>query len=80
MSSGIAIAGAIFTSRQAVYLAQLTTDDPVGLSLDRLSLVSGYQDTMLIGSIVCVLAIFTSFSRGNARPQVATPRMVGRWK
>jgi EmrB/QacA subfamily drug resistance transporter len=78
MSSGIAIAGAIFTSRQAVYLAQLTTDDPVGLSLDRLSLVSGYQDTMMIGSIVCVLAIFASFSRGTARPHLVTARMVER--
>jgi hypothetical protein len=32
----------------------------------------------MIGSIVCVLAIFTSFSRGTARPHLVTARMVER--
>ena len=71
MSSGIAIAGAIFTSRQAVFLAHSTVSGASEAS--RMALISGYQDTMLISSIVCVIAIFASFSRGTSRPQIVVP-------
>jgi EmrB/QacA subfamily drug resistance transporter len=73
MSSGIAIAGALFTSRQAVHLAQLSTKNLVASDLNRMALIAGYQDALLIAAIVCALAIFASFSRGNARPQAEKP-------
>jgi len=73
MSSGIAIAGAIFTSRQAAHLASLSANSPVTTEVSRLALIHGYQDTTLIAALVCALAIFTSFSRGKSRPQVVRP-------
>jgi hypothetical protein len=73
MSSGIAIAGALFTSRQAVHLAQLSIENPVVSDANRMALIAGYQDTLLIAAIVCALAVFSSFLRGNARPQVEKP-------
>lgn len=71
MSSGIAIAGAIFTNRQAAFLAQSMVSGASEAS--RMALISGYQDTMLISSIVCVIAIFASFLRGTSRPQIVVP-------
>ncbi len=71
MSSGIAIAGAIFTSRQAVFMAHSMVSGASEAS--RMALISGYQDTMLISSIVCTIAIFASFSRGTSRPQILAP-------
>jgi EmrB/QacA subfamily drug resistance transporter len=71
MSSGIAIAGAIFTSRQAAFLAHSAVSGTSETS--RMALISGYQDTMLISSIVCAIAIFASFSRGTSRPQIVVP-------
>lgn len=68
MSSGTAIAGAIFTSRQFFHAAQLTRDNLSPLMLHKLSLVGGYQDTLLIAAIVCAIGIFTSLVRGKEQP------------
>ncbi len=65
MSIGIAIGGTIFTSRQALYAAQLTQDNLNPQMLQRLSLVGGYQDTLLVAAIVCGIGIFTSLVRGK---------------
>jgi EmrB/QacA subfamily drug resistance transporter len=74
MSSGIAIAGAIFTSREAAHIVRLTAmSDPVTLDINRTAMIYSYQDTMLVATIVCALAVFASFSRGNARPQATKP-------
>jgi len=65
MSIGIAIAGAIFTSRQFFHATQLSHD---GLSLQilhKLSLVGGFQDTMMISAIICGIGIFTSLFSGK---------------
>lgn len=65
MSIGIAIAGTIFTSRQALYAAQLAQDSLNPQMSQRLSLVGGYQDTLLVAAIVCGIGIFTSLARGK---------------
>lgn len=68
MSSGMAIAGAIFTSRQFFHAAQLAHDNLEPLMLYKLSLVGGFQDTLLIAAIVCSIGIFTSLARGKEQP------------
>ena len=68
MSTGIAVAGAIFTSRQFFHAAQLTHDNLDPLMLHKLSLVGGYQDTLLMAAIVCSIGIFTSLTRGRKQP------------
>ncbi len=65
MSIGIAVAGAIFTSRQAFYAAQLAQDNLNPQMLQKSSLVGGYQDTLLVAAIVCGIGIFTSLARGK---------------
>ena len=65
MSIGIAIAGTIFTSRQALHAAQLAQDNLNPQMLQKLSLVGGYQDTLLVAAIVCGIGIFTSLARGK---------------
>lgn len=67
-SSGIAIAGAIFTSRQALHASQLAGNNLAPSILDKLSLVGGFKDTLLIGGIVCSIGILTSLVRGKHQP------------
>lgn len=68
MSVGIAIAGAIFTSRQLFHSAQVASDNLSPLTLHKLSLVGGFQDTLLLAAIVSSIAIFTSLARGKLSP------------
>ncbi len=63
LSTGIAIAGVIFSNRQLFYATQLTQDDP--LLLHKLSIVGGFQDTLLIAAIASSIGIFTSLARGK---------------
>ncbi len=65
ISSGIAIFGTIFTSRQFYYSSQLIHGDIDPLSLHKLSLIGSYQDTIFIAAIICSLGIFTSLARGK---------------
>ena len=67
ISSGMAIAGTIFTSRQFFYAAQLAPGNIDPGMMHKLSLVGGYQDSLLIAAIVCSIGIFTSFARGKKR-------------
>ncbi|MFX1552973.1 MAG: MFS transporter [Promethearchaeota archaeon] len=59
-SSGTAITGAIFTRRQSFHAIQLARENLDLLIIDRLSLISGFQDTFLVTAIVCSIGIFTS--------------------
>ena len=65
ISSGIAIFGTIFTSRQFYYSSQLIHGDIDPLSLHKLSLIGSYQDTIFVAAIICSLGIFTSLARGK---------------
>ena len=60
MSSGIAIAGAIFT--------WFTGDVPID-TLDAPSLVNAFQNSLLIAAIICSIAIITSWVRGRSTPE-----------
>ena len=68
ISSGFAIAGAIFTSRQFFHATQLAQENLTPLMLHKLSLVSGFQDALLVAAIFCSLGIFTSFVRSKQQP------------
>ena len=72
MSSGMAIAGAIFAARQVYYNAQLATENLAPAALDRLSLVNAYQDSLVVAAIFCVVALVVSWLRGKA-PALKTP-------
>jgi len=68
MSCGIAISGAIFTSRQAFHTNQLAGNNLAPSILDKLSLVGGFRDTLLVSAIVCSIGILTSLVRGKQQP------------
>ncbi|MFC1533678.1 MFS transporter [Thermodesulfobacteriota bacterium] len=62
LSSGIAIAGTIFTIRRSVHTAQFTSNNVDHAILDQLSLIGAYRDAILMAAIVCCIGIFTSLS------------------
>ena len=66
MSSGMAIAGAVFAARQLYHSAQLATENLAPATLDRLSLVNAYQDSLMIAAIFCAVALVVSWLRGKA--------------
>jgi len=68
MSSGIAIAGTIYTARQLFHAAQLASDNLAPTMLQRLSIVGGFQDTLLVAAIVCSIGIIASLVRGRQPP------------
>jgi EmrB/QacA subfamily drug resistance transporter len=68
MSCGIAIAGTIFTSRQAFHAARLSIENLSQATVQKLSLVGGFQDTLLFAAIACSIGIFTSLARGKQQP------------
>ncbi len=72
MSSGMAIAGAIFATRQVYHSAQLATENLAPAALDRLSLVNAYQDSLALAAIFCVVALVASWLRGG-KPTSTTP-------
>jgi hypothetical protein len=65
LSSGIAIFGTLFTSRQFYYSSQLIHDKIDPLSLEKLSLIGSFQDTIFIAAIICSIGIFTSLARSK---------------
>jgi len=64
MSIGIAIAGAIFTARQLVYSARLAGDLAPDM-VETLSLINAFQDSLLIATIICSIAIIASWARSG---------------
>jgi len=68
MSCGIAIAGTIFTSREAFHATRFSLENLSQATVQRLSLISGFQDTLLFAAIACSIGIFTSLARGKQQP------------
>ena len=64
-SIGTVIAGIIYTNRQVFYLNTLSGENVPPQLLDGLSIISSYQDTMLMAAIFCCLGIFFSLVRVN---------------
>jgi len=68
MSNGIAIMGAIFTIRQLFHTTQLTQDTLNPQMLQRLSLIGGFQDALLVAAIACSIGILTSLIGKKKQP------------
>ncbi len=60
MSAGMAIFGLILTTREAANLARLASQNLEPTLAQRLSVVSGYRDAILIAAIISGVGIFTA--------------------
>lgn len=78
MSSGIAITGTLFTVRQLVHATGLAGENLSPSMLHKLSLIGGFQDTVLIAAVACSIGIFTSLARGKRQPELPGQTAVGR--
>ena len=70
MSSGMAIAGAVFAARQVYHSAQQAGENLAPAALDRISLVNSYQDSLALAAIFCIVALVASWLRGKAPKEV----------
>ena len=66
MSCGIAIAGAMFTARELFHSTALAGESLAPGMLERLSLVSAYQDSFTYAAFFCIIGIFVSLVRGSS--------------
>ena len=69
MSSGIAIAGSIFTARQLLYYSRLAQSQITPLMLHKLSLIGGFGDILIVGSIICSIGIIALLYQGKSQPR-----------
>lgn len=60
MSTGLALAGAIFASRQLYHAAQLAPASLAPELLQSKALVGGFNDALLVAAIICGIGILTS--------------------
>ena len=59
ISSGISIAGVIFTIRMAYHTIRLSSSTPDPTILNQLSVIGGYRDTLLMVAGMCFIGIFS---------------------
>jgi len=67
MSCGVAIAGVIFTVRQAFHFSQFAAQNVDPAVINQLSVIGGYRDTIMLAAIVCFMGIFTSALIGRKK-------------
>ena len=60
MSAGIAVAGMIFTIRQVFHTSELAENNLDPEILDRLSVIGGFQDTLMVAVFLSFFGILTS--------------------
>jgi len=72
MSTGVAIAGTIFASRQLFHAASLADEVVNPDILSRLAIIGGFEDTLVIATIISAVAIFASMARGKHQKTLAT--------
>lgn len=65
MSLGIAISGTVLASYQLFFAAKFAQNNINPLMISKLSLVSGFQNTLFMASMICSIGIFTSLMRGK---------------
>jgi MFS family permease len=70
MAAGIVIAGAIFTTRQLYHTAEMAGSGLGETVVARLSLIGGFQDTILFGAIVLIFGTVTSFIAPGIRKKL----------
>lgn len=71
VSSGIAVAGALFGSYQTHHLARLTNSGFGLATAKRMASIAGFGDAILIGAIFGAVGIFTSLVRASDRRRSA---------
>ncbi len=69
MTVGMAIAGTIFAARQLFHIAQLSHNGLNPAMLNELSLISSFQDTLLLVTIVSVVGIVAASFGGRQQPE-----------
>lgn len=67
VSSGIAIAGALFSSHQSHYVAQFVGRGVEPAIARKLATVAGFGDAMLIGAVLSCAGVVTSLVRAQGR-------------
>ncbi len=67
MVLGVALAGAIFTTRLQVYYSDLMTAETAGHIAETLAFTGAMHDVFLTGSILAVLGVLTSLVRGRGK-------------
>ncbi len=65
MSVGLAIAGSVFAASQSSHAAQLTSQGLLQNIVERLSTVSGFQNTIFVALIIAVIGLLASVLRGR---------------
>ena len=73
-SSGIALAGALFSGRQALYLTHYSEKGLDPMTAEKLASVSGFQDAMLVASAIAIGGILVSLARGHKNQIHVTER------
>ena len=68
ISLGVAVSGTLFAGYRAALAAKLAESSVSPSMIDKLSLVSSFQDTLLIAFAICSIGIVTSLARGKGRP------------
>ena len=64
LSSGIAVAGALFSSRQIYLLDRFSHMGIDLLTAKKMASIIGFQDIVLVGCVIASIGIFTSLVRG----------------
>ena len=65
ISLGVAVSGTLFAGYRAFFAANLAESHADPSMIGKLSLVSSFQDTLLIASAICSIGIVTSLARGK---------------
>ncbi len=65
ISLGVAVSGTLFAGYRAVLAAKLAESSVSPSMIGKLSLVSSFQDTLLIAFAICSIGIVTSLARGK---------------
>jgi len=65
MSVGLAIAGSLFAASQFSHAARLTSQGLLQNIAERLSTVSGFQDTIFVALVIAVIGLLASVLRGR---------------
>jgi len=67
ISLGVAASGTLFAGYRASFAAKLAESSADPSMIGKLSLVSSFQDTLLIAFAICSIGIVTSLARGKGR-------------
>ena len=65
MSVGLAIAGSLFAASQFSHATQLISQGLLQNIAERLSTVSGFQDTIFVALVIAVIGLLASVLRGR---------------